>query len=62
MAGIGERARSTPDATAIVQRARAISFVDLNRRQHLLAGAFHDAGIKPRDRVAVYSANRSEVL
>ena len=62
MAGIGERARSTPDATAIVQHTRAISFADLNRRQHLLAGALNAGGLGPRDRVAVYSANRSEVV
>ena len=62
MPGIGERARSTPDATALVQGTRATSFADLNKRQHLLAGAFDKAGLKPRDRVAVYSNNRSEVL
>ena len=62
MAGIGERARSTPDATALVQHTRAISFADLNRRQHLLAGAFKEGGLEPRDRIAVYSKNRSEVL
>ena len=62
MAGIGERARSTPDATAIVQRNRATTFSELNQRQHLLAGAFKAGGLKPRDRIAVYSANRREVL
>ena len=62
MAGIGERARSTPDATALVQRNTATSFAALNRRQHQLAGAFGNAGIKPRDRIAVYSSNRVEVI
>ena len=62
MPGIGERARATPDATAIVQRGRALTFGELNRRQHLLAGAFKAAGIGVRDRIAIYSANRTELL
>ena len=62
MPGIGERARSTPDAAAVLQRTRPTTYAELNERQHLLAGAFKAARIGPRDRVAVYSANRAEVL
>ena len=62
MPGIGERARSTPDAAALVQRTRARTYAELDERQHLLAGAFKAAGIAPRDRIAVYSANRAEVI
>ncbi|MDQ4144494.1 MAG: AMP-binding protein [Actinomycetota bacterium] len=62
MSGIGERARSTPDATAIVQRARALPFGELDRRQHLLAGALKAGGVDIRDRIAVYASNRSELL
>ena len=62
MPGIGERARSTPDATALVQSTKALSYGELDRRQHLLAGAFKEADLKPRDRVAVLTTNRSEML
>ena len=62
MPGIGERARSTPDATAIVERATAMTFGDLDRRQHLLAGAFKVGNVGVRDRVAVYASNRRELL
>ncbi|MDQ4095046.1 MAG: AMP-binding protein [Actinomycetota bacterium] len=62
MPGIGERARSTPDATAIVEGASATTFAELDRRQRLLAGAFKAAGIGVRDRIAVYASNRRELL
>lgn len=62
MPGIGERARSTPDATALVQGTHATTYGDLDRRQHLLAGAFRAGELKPRDRIAIWSANRTEML
>ena len=62
MPGIGERARSTPDAAALVQGTRSVSFALLDERQHQLAGAFRGGGLKPRDRVAIWSANRIELL
>ncbi|MDQ3986881.1 MAG: AMP-binding protein [Actinomycetota bacterium] len=62
MAGIGERARSTPDATAIIEFGHAVNFAELDDRQQVLAGALRSAGLLPRDRIAVWSANRREAL
>ena len=62
MAGIGERARSTPDATAIIEFGRAVTFAELDERHRALAGALRGSGLGPRDRIAVLSANRREAL
>ena len=62
MAGIGEVARSTPDAAALLTMGGPISFEELDRRQARLAGAFKNAGLARGDRIAVLSANRPEYL
>jgi acyl-CoA synthetase (AMP-forming)/AMP-acid ligase II len=60
--GIGERARTTPDAYALIGLERAVTFADLDRRQRLLAGALRRAGLRRGDRVGILSANRHEYL
>ena len=62
MPGIGERARSTPDAAAVIEGASVLTFRDLDERQRLLAGALRSRGLKRGDRVALLSANRRELL
>jgi long-chain acyl-CoA synthetase len=60
--GIGEVARSTPDAAALLTMGGPISFEDLNLRQSRLGGAFKEAGLAHGDRIAVLSGNRPEYL
>jgi acyl-CoA synthetase (AMP-forming)/AMP-acid ligase II len=60
--GIGGHARSTPDAPAIVTLARRLTFAELDDRHRRLAGLLHEGGLRPRDRIAVWSANRVESL
>jgi acyl-CoA synthetase (AMP-forming)/AMP-acid ligase II len=60
--GIGSVARSTPDAVAITTLAGAVTFGELDERHRRLAGAFRAAGLRRGDRIAVFSANRPEVL
>jgi long-chain acyl-CoA synthetase len=60
--GIGERARATPDATALVTIHSTLSFAELDDRQARVAGALRGAGMRKGDRIAVYSANRPESL
>ena len=62
MDGIGGHARAAPDAPAIVTLARRLTFAELDERQRRLAGLLHSGGIVPRDRIAVWSSNRSESL
>jgi long-chain acyl-CoA synthetase len=60
--GIGERARATPDATAFATLRGLVTYVELDDRQARVAGALRGAGMRKGDRIAVYSANRQEVL
>lgn len=62
MPGIGERARSTPDAPALIEIAGTTTFAELDARQSALGGALRAAGLKPKDRIAVLSANRKELI
>ncbi|HEX2295782.1 MAG TPA: AMP-binding protein [Actinomycetota bacterium] len=62
MGGIGGHARATPDAPALVTLARRLTFAELDERQQRLAGLLHAAGVRPRDRIAVWSSNRVESL
>lgn len=62
MPGIGHRARSDPEAAAIVGVGSSITFAELDRRQRLLAGALLAEGIRRGDRVGILSANRPEYL
>ena len=62
MPGIGERARSAPDAAALVSLGSVVSFADLEARQRALVGALNRAGVGRDDRIAVLSGNRPEYL
>ena len=62
MAGIGGHARATPDALAVLTLARRLTFAELDERQRHLAGLLHEGGVRPRDRIAVWSSNRIESL
>ena len=62
MGGIGGHARATPDAPAILTLQRRLTFAELDERQRLLAGLLAAGGLGPRDRIAVWSANRIESL
>ncbi|MFN2586804.1 MAG: class I adenylate-forming enzyme family protein [Actinomycetota bacterium] len=62
MGGIGGHARATPDAPALLTLARRLTFAELDERQRRLAGLLASGGLAPRDRIAVWSANRVESL
>ena len=62
MGGIGGHARATPDAPALLTLARRLTFAELDERQQRLAGLLRSGGLKPRDRIAVWSSNRIESL
>lgn len=62
MGGIGGHARSTPDAPAVVTLARRLTFGELDARHRQLAGLLRAGGLRPRDRIAVWSSNRVESL
>jgi long-chain acyl-CoA synthetase len=62
MPGIGERARSTPDAPALIEISGTVTFAELDARQSALGGALRSAGLQPKDRIAVLSANRRELF
>ena len=62
MGGIGGHARAAPDAPAIVTLARRLTFGELDERHRRLAGLLRAGGLRPRDRIAVWSANRVESL
>ena len=60
--GIGERARTTPDAAALVTLRSTVTFAELDDRQARVAGALRGSGLRKGDRIAIYSGNRPEVL
>jgi acyl-CoA synthetase (AMP-forming)/AMP-acid ligase II len=62
MPGIGEAARSAPDATAVVMGRYGQSFGELDERSRAIAGVFRAEGLERGDRVAILGANRPEVL
>ncbi|MDQ3953037.1 MAG: AMP-binding protein [Actinomycetota bacterium] len=62
MGGIGGHARAAPDAPALVTLARRLTFAELDERHRRLAGSMHVGGLRARDRIAVWSANRTESL
>jgi long-chain acyl-CoA synthetase len=59
---IGARARTAPDATAIVTIRGTMTFAELDERQRSLAGFLKSRGRDRGDRVAVLAANRPEYL
>ncbi|MGH2821393.1 MAG: AMP-binding protein [Actinomycetota bacterium] len=62
MVGIGERARATPDAPALITLGTTTTFGELDERQARLAGLLRAGGLHRGDRVAVYASNRPELL
>lgn len=62
MGGIGGHARAAPDAPAILTLTRRLTYGELDERQRRLAGLLSAGGLRPRDRIAVWSSNRAESL
>src|SRR5919106_58397 len=62
MAGIGHYARATPDATALVEGRRKLTYAELDARQRALIGALRSDRVKRGDRIAIHGGNRMELL
>jgi acyl-CoA synthetase (AMP-forming)/AMP-acid ligase II len=62
VSGIGTTAAKDPERTALVIYGTAVAFGELDHRQRLLVGALKSAGVMEKDRIAVLSTNRREVL
>ena len=62
MAGIGHYARATPDATALVEGRRKLTYAELDARQRALIGALRSDQVKRGDRIAIHGGNRMELL
>jgi long-chain acyl-CoA synthetase len=60
--GIREFARSTPDAVAVRDGDRSLTFAAVDERSNRFAGALTAAGLAPGDRVALLSWNRLEFV
>jgi fatty-acyl-CoA synthase len=61
---VGERARLTPDAVALVEVAsgRRFTYAELSRRARRCAAGLRALGIEPGDRVGLLAHNRIELL
>ena len=55
-------ARSSPDAPAIGDGTDHLTYGELDERVTRLAAAFHAAGLKRGDRVAIAMVNRPELI
>lgn len=62
MDGIGARARSSPDSVALIAPGTSMTFGELDSRQRSVAGALNSDGVRPQDRIGIYSSNRIESL
>ena len=62
MSGIGDHARTAPDATAVVSGRTTRTFEELDERGRALAGFLNANEIKRGDRIAVHAGNRIETL
>ncbi|MGH2746904.1 MAG: AMP-binding protein [Actinomycetota bacterium] len=62
MVGIGDHARAAPDAAALVTLTTTRTYGELEERQEKLAGVLRAGGVGKGDRIAVLSANRTELL
>ncbi|MFA1541890.1 class I adenylate-forming enzyme family protein [Actinomadura monticuli] len=60
--GIREFARSTPNATALIDGDRRLTFAELDDRSNRVAGLLMDAGFGAGDRVAVLLGNQLEYV
>jgi acyl-CoA synthetase (AMP-forming)/AMP-acid ligase II len=59
---VSDRARSTPDRTALQAGQRICSFAELDERANRLAHALMEMGVDPGDRIAILSENRLEFI
>ena len=59
---MGNAARATPDAPAIVHAAGVRTHAELDDRCRAVAGFLTAAGLKSGDRVAILSGNRAELI
>ena len=50
-----------PDKKALVSLGRAYTYEQFYQRVHCLMAALHESGVRPGDRVAIMSCNRSEI-
>ena len=57
-----ERVRSRPDAIAVQHGDNTLTYAELALRARRLAGVFRSHGLRPGDRVAILSENRSEYI
>lgn len=55
-------ARYWPQRTALIDSRRRLTFLELEQRANQLAHALVQAGVQPRDRVAIQAWNRSELV
>jgi acyl-CoA synthetase (AMP-forming)/AMP-acid ligase II len=59
---LAAQARSRPDATAVVDGERMLSYASLNARANRFANVLTSLGIGLGDRIAILSENRSEYI
>ena len=61
---LGERARLTPDKTALVYvpTGERFTYAEMDARAVRMAGAWHSLGLRKGDRVALLADNRPEIL
>ncbi len=59
---ISDRARAAPDRPALQDRARILSFADLDQRANALGRVLLGLGVVAGDRVAILSENRTEFI
>ena len=54
---VRQRARDTPDRTALTDRQRDVTFAELDAETDAVANALESLGVEPGDRVALYLPN-----
>jgi acyl-CoA synthetase (AMP-forming)/AMP-acid ligase II len=59
---LSRSADANPHHPAIIYGTRVLTYQELNERVNRIASAFLDLGLKPGDRVAIFSPNRPEIL
>lgn len=57
-----EQARIRPEAEAVADRGRTLTYAEFNARVNRLTHVLNGAGLRPGERVAMLSENRSEYL
>lgn len=59
---LAKHADQRPDAKALRDSARHLTWRELKDWVDAIADAFHEAGVRPGERVALWASNRSEVV